>query len=227
MSGISDVGMVDLPAGGFPALLARASTGACSSCTMPRSGRCISLTLAAGLAIVLLMLRRPHRPWPLDRAHPRRALGLRRLVLPVEPLCGDQLGDRLCRAGLRPAGAAAGDRGAARGGLAFDRRDIAGRLGLLLAVVGLVVYPLLPPLFGRPGRARRSSASRRTRRRSRRSASCLRRAAGLCRCCFRSRSLWLLLSGLTLRTMGDPQAWLPLLAAGIVIAALVLRRMDR
>ncbi|TJV09760.1 MAG: hypothetical protein E5Y18_23950, partial [Mesorhizobium sp.] len=40
--------------------------------------------------------------------------------------------------------------GGARGGLAFDRRDLAERLGLLIAVAGLVVYPLLPPLFGRP-----------------------------------------------------------------------------
>src|SRR5262245_54326471 len=34
--------------------------------------------------------------------------------------------------------------------LSFDRRDTVARAGVLIAVLGVVLYPLLPPLFGRP-----------------------------------------------------------------------------
>ena len=108
--GSLNVGMVDLPAGRFSALLAARLLA------HVRTAQCRALAAASRNA-----RRRPRhrparalaapRPWFVGRAHPRRALGLRRLVLSVEPLCGDQLGDRLCRAGLRPAGAAARARG--------------------------------------------------------------------------------------------------------------------
>lgn len=39
--------------------------------------------------------------------------------------------------------------------------------------------------------------------------------------------LWLLLSGLTLHTMGDPQAWAPFSAAGAAVVLLVVRRRLR
>ena len=35
-------------------------------------------------------------------------------------------------------------------GLVLDQRDAVGSAGLFLAVIGVVAYPLLPPLFGRP-----------------------------------------------------------------------------
>ena len=116
---------------------------------------------------------------------------------------------------------------AARGGLAFDRRDIAARLGLLLAVIGLVAYPLLPPLFGRPwtsaevfGIAPDPTAIV--------TLGILLAASGrLVPLLFPIPLLWLLLSGLTLRTMGDPQAWLPLSAAAAAVVLLILRRLAR
>ncbi len=106
-----------------------------------------------------------------------------------------------------------------RGDLVFRAADSAG--GLLLVVAGLLVYPLLPFLFGRPlataeifGIAPDPTvivtlgfllASR--------AGSAL----------FATPIFWLLLSGVTLRTMSEGQAWVPLSAAGIVIAMLALR----
>ncbi|RWM89108.1 MAG: hypothetical protein EOR84_25030 [Mesorhizobium sp.] len=184
------------------------------------------LTLAAGLAIVLLVLLQPRRQglwialalaalfafvgWSLlwsryavinwAIAYVAPAFGLQALLLVF---------------------------GAARGGLAFDRRDLAGRFGLLIAVVGLVVYPLLPPLFGRPwanaevfGIAPDPTAIA--------TIGVLLAASGrLVPLLLAIPLLWLLLSGLTLHAMGDPQAWLPFLAAGATVAALTLRRIAR
>ncbi|MER8826614.1 DUF6064 family protein [Mesorhizobium sp. M0938] len=183
------------------------------------------LTLASGLAIVLLMLRRPRRHglwialilaalfasvgwsflwsryavinWAIAYVAP--AFGLQALLLAI---------------------------GGAHGGLAFDRRDIAGRFGLLLIAVGLVVYPLLPPLFGRPwasaeifGIAPDPTAIA--------TLGVLLAASGPVPLLFPIPLLWLLLSGLTLHAMGDPQAWLPLLAAATTVAALAMRRIAR
>ncbi|MGE4250055.1 MAG: DUF6064 family protein [Parvibaculaceae bacterium] len=112
---------------------------------------------------------------------------------------------------------------AGRGGLVFDRTDIAARAGLLLAAFGLVVYPLLAPIFGRPwaraevfGIAPDPTAMV---------------TLGLVLSA-RSRLLplllpvpiaWLLLGGLTLHAMGDPQGWIPLLTAGAVVVVLMVR----
>ncbi|RWM20774.1 MAG: hypothetical protein E5X53_13020 [Mesorhizobium sp.] len=185
------------------------------------------LTLAAGLALVLLVLRRAHRHslwvalvlaalfafvgwsflwsryavinWAIAYVAP--AFGLQALLLLAI--------------------------GGAQGGLAFDRQDIAGRLGLLLIAVGLVVYPLLPPLFGRPwvsaevfGIAPDPTAIAAL-------GVLLAASGGLVPLLFPIPLLWLLLSGLTLHVMGDPQAWLPLLAAGTTVAVLALRRIAR
>ncbi len=183
------------------------------------------LTLAAGLAIVLLVLRQPHRHglwialvlaalfafvgwsflwsryaainWAIAYVAP--AFGLQALLLAF---------------------------GGARG-LAFDRRDIAARLGLLIAVVGLVVYPLLPPLFGRPWASAEVFGIAPDPTAIAALGVLLAASSGLVPLLLAIPLLWLLLSGLTLHAMGDPQAWLPLLAAATILAALTLRRITR
>ncbi|MER9946309.1 DUF6064 family protein [Mesorhizobium sp. M0092] len=113
------------------------------------------------------------------------------------------------------------------GGLAFDRKDIAGRLGLLLAVIGLFAYPLLAPLFGRPwtgaeafGIAPDPTAIA--------TLGILLAASGrFMALLLPIPLLWLLFSGLTLHTMGDPQGWLPFSVVGTALAGLVLRRLGR
>ena len=114
---------------------------------------------------------------------------------------------------------------AAASGLAFDQKDIAARLGLLLAVLGLLAYPSLPPLFGRPwtgaeafGVAPDPTAIT--------TLGVLLAARGrLMPLLFPIPLVWLLLSGLTLRTMGDPQGWLPYSVVGATLASMVLRRL--
>ncbi|MCF6119553.1 DUF6064 family protein [Mesorhizobium muleiense] len=184
------------------------------------------LTLAAGLAMVLLVLLRPRRRslwialvlaalfvfvgwsflwsryaainWAIAYVAP--AFGLQALLLVI---------------------------GGARGGLAFDRRDIAGRLGLLIAVAGLVVYPLLPPLFGRPWASAEVFGIAPDPTAIAALGALLAASGGFVPLLFAIPLLWLLLSGLTLHAMGDPQAWLPLLAAATIFAALTLRRIAR
>ena len=184
-------------------------------------------TLAAGLAIVLLALR-PSRGqvlwvalilaalwafvgwsflwnryaainWAIEYAAP--AFGLQAMLLAIV--------------------------GGARGGLAFGRRDIAGWLGLMIAVIGLVVYPLLPSLFGRPWTSAEVFGIEPDPTAIATLGVLLAASGRLLPLLFPIPLLWLLISGLTLHTMGDPQAWMPLLTAGIVIAALVLRRTAR
>ncbi|CAH2403760.1 DUF6064 family protein [Mesorhizobium escarrei] len=185
------------------------------------------LTLAAGLALVVLVLRRPRRHgfwialvlaalfafvgWSFLRS---RYAAINWAIAYVAPAFGLQ-------ALLLAIG------GAARGGLAFDRRDIAGRLGLLIAVVGLVAYPLLPPLFGRPWSSAEVFGIAPDPTAITTLGVLLAASGGLVPLLFAIPLLWLLLSGLTLHAMGDPQAWLPLLAAAITVAALALRRIAR
>lgn len=112
---------------------------------------------------------------------------------------------------------------AARGGLAFDRQDAVARAGLLVAGFGVVVYPLLPALFGRPwsesevfGIAPDPTVLA--------TLGLLLAASGRFPLLLVPVPLaWLLLSGLTLATMGDPQGWIPFLAAGAAVVILVLR----
>jgi hypothetical protein len=185
------------------------------------------LTLAAGLAIVLLVLRRPrgHGLWvALVLAALfafagwsflwSRYAAINWAITYVAPAFGLQ-------ALLLVIG------GAARGGLAFDRRDIAGRLGLLITVIGLVVYPLLPPLFGRPWASAEVFGIAPDPTAIAALGVLLAASGGPVPLLFPIPLLWLLLSGLTLHAMGDPQAWLPLLAVGITVAALTLRRIAR
>lgn len=117
--------------------------------------------------------------------------------------------------------------GAVVGGLAFGARDIAGRLGLLLATAGLVAYPFLSPFLGRRwveaevfGIAPDPTAIV--------TLGVLFAAKGrLIALLFPIPLLWLLMSGLTLHTMGDPQAWAPFSAAGAAVILLVVRRLLR
>ena len=184
-------------------------------------------TLAAGLAIVLLALRPSHGQvlwvalilaalwafvgwsflwnryaainWAIAYAAP--AFGLQAMLLAIG--------------------------GAARGGLAFDQRDIAGWLGLVIAVIGVVVYPLVPSLFGRPWTSAEVFGIEPDPTAIATLGVLLAASGRLVQLLFPIPLLWLLTSGLTLRTMGDPQAWMPLLTVAIVIAALVLRRTAR
>ena len=183
-------------------------------------------TLAAGLAIVLLALWQPRGhglwvalilaalwafvSWPFLWS---RYAAINWAIAYVVPAFGLQA----LLLGLVGAAVA----------LIFDWKDIAARLGLLLTVIGLVAYPLLPPLFGRPlasaevfGIAPDPTAIV--------TLGILLAASGrFVPLLFPIPILWLLLSGLTLRTMGDPQAWIPLLAAGAGVAVPVLRRVVR
>jgi hypothetical protein len=112
---------------------------------------------------------------------------------------------------------------AARGGLVFDRRDLAARSGLPVAAVGLIFYPLLPHLFGRPwttaevfGIAPDPTAIA--------TLGLLMAASGrLALLLVPIPLVWLLLSGLTLYTMGEPQGWIPLLAAAAAVIGLGVR----
>lgn len=114
--------------------------------------------------------------------------------------------------------------GLRRRGPVFEGKSPAARIGLLLAATCLVGYPLLPPLFGRPwteaeifGLAPDPTAIVTV-------GFVLAAQGGFARALLVIPLLWLLLSSLTLWTMGDGQAWLPFLAVTIAIAALPLRR---
>ena len=109
------------------------------------------------------------------------------------------------------------------GGLAFDVRDVGGWLGLMLAAVGLVAYPLLQPLFGRPwasaevfGIAPDPTAIT--------TLGILLAAGGrLMPFLLPIPLLWLVLSGATLRAMGDAEAWVPISVA-VTATSLVMFR---
>ena len=115
----------------------------------------------------------------------------------------------------------------ATGALAFDRSDSAAWFGLSLALLAIVAYPLLPPLFGRHwasaevfGIAPDPTAIA--------TLGFLFFARGrLVLLLLPIPLLWLLLSGLTLHTMGDAQACLPLGVAGISFVLVALRRLLR
>jgi Family of unknown function (DUF6064) len=110
------------------------------------------------------------------------------------------------------------------GGLTFDRRGPDGWTGLMLVALGFVLYPLLPPLFGRSWAAAEVFGIAPDPTGITTLGLLLAARGRLVPLLFPIPLLWLLLSWLTLRTMGDPQAWLPLLAAVVALVALVLRR---
>jgi hypothetical protein len=180
-------------------------------------------TLAAGLAIILLVLRRPpgRGPWvalilaalwafigwtflwsryaAINWAivYVAPAFGLQALLLVIAAACG---------------------------GLALARKDAGARLGVLLMAIG-VAYPLLPPLFERPWRSAEVFGIAPDPTAIATLGVLLTASGRFAPLMSAIPLLWLLLSGLTLQTMGDPQAWLPLLTAGTAVAVLVLRRL--
>lgn len=183
-------------------------------------------TLAAGLAIALLALRRSHG---LGSWATLMLAGLWAFV-GWSFLWSRYAGINWAAAYVAPAfwlQALLFAAGGATGGLAFGRRDAAARLGLLLAAAGLVAYPLLPPLFGRPwtsaevfGIAPDPTAIV--------TLGLLLAAGGrMAALLFPVPVLWLLLSGLTLHTLGDAQAWAPLSAAGAALILSTLRGLAR
>jgi hypothetical protein len=114
---------------------------------------------------------------------------------------------------------------AARGGLALDRKDAGVWLGMLLMAIGIVAYPLLPPLFERPWRSAEVFGIAPDPTAIATLGVLLTASGRLAPPLFAIPLIWLLLSGLTLRTMSDSQAWLPLLTAGTAVAVLALRRL--
>lgn len=107
--------------------------------------------------------------------------------------------------------------------LCFDRQDKTAWAGWLIAGLGVVVYPLLAPVFGRPwaeaevfGVAPDPTAIA--------TLGMLLLARGRFVPLLMPIPLaWLLISGLTLRTMGDMQGWIPLLTAVVASAVMALR----
>jgi hypothetical protein len=103
-------------------------------------------------------------------------------------------------------------------GLAFDRRGPAGWIGYLILAFALAGQPLLAPLQGRGwassevfGIAPDPTAIA--------TLGLLLLARGrLLPVLLPIPVLWCLLSGMTLRTMGEPQAWAPLAALALAAA---------
>lgn len=181
-------------------------------------------TLAAGLAIILLVLRRPHKsgPWVAlilaalwtfvgwtflwsryaainwAIAYVAPAFGLQALLLAIA---------------------------AARSGLVLDRKDAGAWLGVLLIAIGVVAYPLLPPPFERPWRGAEVFGIAPDPTAIATLGILLTASGRLAPLMSAIPLIWLLLSGLTLHTMDDPQAWLPLLTAGTAVVVLTLRRL--
>lgn len=181
-------------------------------------------TLAAGLAIILLVLRRPSRRglwvalilaalWAfIGRTFLwNRYAAINWAIVYVAPAFGAQA--------LLLAIAAA------RGGLVLDRKGASAWLGVLLMAIGIVAYPLLPPLFERPWRSAEVFGIAPDPTAIATLGVLLTASGRLAPLLSAIPLLWLLLSGLTLRTMSDPQAWLPLLTAGTAVAVLALRRL--
>ena len=183
-------------------------------------------TLAAGLAIILLVLRRP----------PRRGLWVALILAALWAfvgwafLWGRYAAINWAIVYVAPAfgmQALLLAIAAARGGLALDRKDASGWLGVLFMAIGIVAYPLLPPLFERPWRSAEIFGIAPDPTAIATLGVLLTASGRLVPLLSAIPLLWLLLSGLTLQTMDDPQAWLPLLTAGTAVALLALRRLAR
>jgi Family of unknown function (DUF6064) len=112
---------------------------------------------------------------------------------------------------------------AIRNGLVFDSRDIAARAGWLIAALAIVVYPLLPFFFGRSWTAAESFGITPDPTALATLGLVLMASGSLPLLLVPIPLVWLLLSGLTLRTMGDPQGWIPLAAAGTTVVLLAVR----
>jgi hypothetical protein len=181
------------------------------------------VAVAAGLTIFLLLLRRPDRHggwiglllaalwvfvgWSFLW---NRYAAINWAIVYVAPLFAFQA-IMLLIAAIMP------------GGLRFDRRDSAGWTGLLLVAAGLVLYPLLPLLVGRPWTSAEVLGIAPDPTVMVTLGLLLAARSKLLPVLLPIPLLWCLLSGLTLWTMDDRQAWLPLVTVAIVLAALGLR----
>ncbi len=183
------------------------------------------LTLAAGLAMVLVMLRPTHSParWMA------LALAIVWAFVGWSFLWSRYAAINWAMAYVAPAFALQAALlltvGTISNGLVLEQRDAVGSAGLFLAVIGIVAYPLLPPLFGRPwsgtevfGIAPDPTAIATL-------GFCLAGNGRLVSILVPIPLIWCLFSGLTLLAMDEAQAYVPLLAAAIVILALILRAM--
>lgn len=175
-------------------------------------------TLAAGIAVVVFALRRPHRHgvwiaialavlwafvgWAFLW---NRYATINWAIAYAVPFFWLQA---LLLAGLGVAGR-----------LAFDRRDFTAQVGLLLTLAGLGAYPFLSPLLGRPWRSVEVFGVAPDPTAIATLGILLLASGRLTALLFPIPLLWLVISGVTLCTMADPQAWAPILAAGLVIAA--------
>lgn len=182
-------------------------------------------TITAGLALVLLIARRPNRAkawtglvlaalwafvgWSFLI---NRYAAINWAVAYVAPAFFLQAG-LLLLAAMLPRG------------LAFARRDAIGSAGLLLALAALLLYPALPLVFARPwtsaevfGIAPDPTAIA--------TLGLLMAARGAWLAVLLPIPLlWCLMSGLTLWAMGDGQAWLPFGAAAIGVLLALARRL--
>ena len=106
-----------------------------------------------------------------------------------------------------------------RDGLAFDRRGLAGWTGYLILGFALAGQPLLAPLQGR-GWASSEVFGIAPDPTAMATLGVLLLARGrLLPLLLPIPVLWCLLSGLTLQTMGEPQAWAPYAALALAAAA--------
>jgi Family of unknown function (DUF6064) len=112
---------------------------------------------------------------------------------------------------------------ATRRGLVFDRQDIASRCGGLIATLALIVYPVLPWVFGHPSGAAETFGIAPDPTALATLGLLLMASGRFSLLLVPIPLLWLLLSGLTLRTMGDHQGWIPLVAVGTTVLLLVVR----
>jgi hypothetical protein len=185
------------------------------------------VTIAAGLVIVLALLRRPKQSgewiglllaaswvfvgWSFLW---NRYAAINWAIIYVAPAFALQAALLLIAAIVR-------------NGLTVDRRDVFGWTGLLLATTGLVFYPLLPPLAGRPWRSAEVFGIAPDPTVIVTLGLLLAARGRLLPMLLAIPLLWCLLSSLTLWAMDDRQAWLPLLVVAIVLAALGLRSVTK
>ena len=174
------------------------------------------VTLAVGLAILVLIVARHRVERPRRRGDPRGALAVRRVGVSAGALRPDQLGGALFRDRLCASGGAAGvDRRRSAIGSGFRKPESASParwIGLAMIVYALAIHPLIAPLSGRPwtqaeifGLAPDPTAIA---------------TLGVLVAAARPHwhllvvpLLWCAISGLTLWTMESPEAPLPALAA--------------
>lgn len=111
------------------------------------------------------------------------------------------------------------------GGIGFGDGKHARWPGLLFLAAGVLAYPLFPPAFGRPFAAAETYGIAPDPTAAATLGILLAASGRFVPLLFVIPTAWLLLSGLTLHTMGDAQAFLPFSAAALAIALLLLRRI--